>query len=764
MKNIALTILLVLLISGFISAQGFLQKRDTTQKLIDVHFNEDVAGWTIGVYDTLVNDDESRDNLEFNNINLKQYLNTIDFSLNGNKSITEITFSEEYIFNSDSTYAPDIACFDETHFVLAYPDTTQNRCGIVMAGTIYPDSIVFGDKIIFHTSSVHNYIRLKALSSTRFVVAYIAGWPIKGYAMIGDVASNNISLGPTFIFNPDHTSSFISVSSLSSERIVISFSENDNSVINLSAVIGNITNNSINFSDEYPINPGGAYSNIVLGINSTRFVDIYSDQDQGKAIIGTYSGGSISYGNVFEFNNPGDANYMDASYLGNNRIAIVYTTDYGKDYSQNAVIATIIGDSIIFGEDYIFSPPTSPHSPAYRIQYSEALDTSNFVISFLDHQNSKYCSCILGTVYGDSIDYSPTFVYNPNTPYFITRMSKINSSHFLIAYPYARDEHGSIKIGTISIETSIMETRACADSVHIPVFIKHLDGIVEFSLKLDYDTSKLIYDGFLNSYSQLNNGTLNIVADSGEVSIDWASNETLTIIADTLLILKFAPVNPLILNVDSLTWNTSSSYYLDSCSFDVTSIFNNGTYYIDPVVDTAGLILGADSVYSGSIGEVYTTTSIVNANSYYWFLEPDSAGYIYGNDTSISIDFSQNYFGTATLSVAGTNQCGEGIPGTKIIYIIADPTEINTINQISPEINIWPNPSYGEFTVSISGTEDNIKVSLYNFSGQLVQSEEIYTLNKRIKLSYDFKLQLPGIYLIRITGKDHNFVRKLVFF
>ena len=51
----------------------------------------------------------------------------------------------------------------------------------------------------------------------------------------------------------------------------------------------------------------------------------------------------------------------------------------------------------------------------------------------------------------------------------------------------------------------------------------------------------------------------------------------------------------------------------------------------------------------------YSIQSVANANAYIWNLSPDTAGFIIGSDTTIYINFNENYYGKAYLSVKASD-------------------------------------------------------------------------------------------------------------
>jgi hypothetical protein len=68
-------------------------------------------------------------------------------------------------------------------------------------------------------------------------------------------------------------------------------------------------------------------------------------------------------------------------------------------------------------------------------------------------------------------------------------------------------------------------------------------------------------------------------------------------------------------------------------------------------------------------------------------------------------------------------------------------------NTVIKQITLHPNPS--NTIVTISGVDEPIKVSLYSLEGKLLK--EIYHSS-----TMDVSDILPGMYIVRVTDKNHN--------
>jgi hypothetical protein len=139
---------------------------------------------------------------------------------------------------------------------------------------------------------------------------------------------------------------------------------------------------------------------------------------------------------------------------------------------------------------------------------------------------------------------------------------------------------------------------------------------------------------------------LNAQADggSGNFTYSWTSNpEGFTSdIADPL-------VNP----------EVTTSYFAHV--FDgIFTITDTVVVMITPLPVAPAIPQGEMEFCQGSENMEYKTIQIENATSYTWMIDPAEAGIVTGSDTTAMVNWSMDFSGSATISVAGMNDCGEG--------------------------------------------------------------------------------------------------------
>ena len=208
---------------------------------------------------------------------------------------------------------------------------------------------------------------------------------------------------------------------------------------------------------------------------------------------------------------------------------------------------------------------------------------------------------------------------------------------------------------------------------------------------------------------------------------------------------------------------------------------------------------GPDSVCNDETSD-YQTGGSDDADSYAWTLSPDGAGTITGDGLTATVEWSSDFSGTATVSVAGVNDCGEGEPATMDVEVGAVPAPVisgenevcdNTSEDYTTEDNdgstytwdvtggnitdgqgtaaitiAWGEPGTGSITVTevsaqgCTGTSDEFAVTIDNCTGIWEKNKEgqlvIYPNPAENTLNVEFKAKVSGniqVSIVNLTGQ-----------
>jgi len=79
------------------------------------------------------------------------------------------------------------------------------------------------------------------------------------------------------------------------------------------------------------------------------------------------------------------------------------------------------------------------------------------------------------------------------------------------------------------------------------------------------------------------------------------------------------------------------------------------------------------------------------------------------------------------------------------------------------DISVYPNPSNGTFTLELKSVQSqNFDVTVYNPLGVVVYQQLNVAANGKYSTKIGSGDLLEGIYTLTVTGKDTNYIRKIV--
>ena len=308
----------------------------------------------------------------------------------------------------------------------------------------------YGSVVTFTTSNT-NYQRVAYDSSNnKIVIAYDDDSDNTGKAVVGTVnASNNsISFGTPVTFNNAQTEWIDIEFDSNANKFVIGYQDDGNSSYG-TAIVGTVSGTSISFGSEVVF-----LSNYVEGIRITfdttanKIIISYIDQSSpwGRALVGTVSGTSISFGSAATFDSDARAAGSDMVYDANaNKIVIAYNLPYSSGVGK-AVVGTVSGTSISFGTPVTFDAGQSSY-PA--LAYNSV--DNNVILAYRD-SNSSGAKAVVGTVSGTSIGFG-TAVTVASTSGLLYIALGYNPQTNTIALEYGdtgNSNYGTIFEGTIS--------------------------------------------------------------------------------------------------------------------------------------------------------------------------------------------------------------------------------------------------------------------------------------------------------------------------
>jgi hypothetical protein len=239
-------------------------------------------------------------------------------------------------------------------------------------------------------------------------------------------------------------------------------------------------------------------------------------------------------------------------------------------------------------------------------------------------------------------------------------------------------------------------------------------------------------------------------------TVEWTTSGTGTFSSTTIINPSYTPSDDDILNGEvtlSLTlWDDQNNMVED----EMLLTFKTGPE-APPVPE------GPDYVdLLSTASSVYITEGLEGILDYSWSITPEEAGTIEGASTMGTVTWNPDYLGTANITVAGINECGEGEYSEGFEVTIDNTVGIDNLDEDAFSLAVAPNPSSGMFYLSIinpNGTEVNLKVM--NLLGGVIHKESVKQ-NGLIRKTLDLKGLPNGIYFMVVESDDQVISKKII--
>ena len=211
----------------------------------------------------------------------------------------------------------------------------------------------------------------------------------KGTAVVGDVSGTSISFGTPVVFNNTDQSDLGGVDDLvydsTNNKVVIGYKDYGNNYYG-TAIVGTVSGTSISFGTPVVFNSSNL-AQIALTYDSANgkvviAYDDYGNSRAATAVVGTVSGTSISFGSESVYNST-EVSYQSITYDSTNGKVVIAFRDEDNSQHGKAIVGTVSGTSISFG-----SPVTFEAANVYNISATYDSTNDKVVIAYRDLGNS----------------------------------------------------------------------------------------------------------------------------------------------------------------------------------------------------------------------------------------------------------------------------------------------------------------------------------------------------------------------------------------
>jgi hypothetical protein len=247
--------------------------------------------------------------------------------------------------------------YDSTNnkIIVAFKDSANSNYGTARVGTIDPsdNSISFGTASVFESAETITEPSGIAhdVTNNKIVIVYRdVGNSNYGTAVVGTVSGTTISFGTPVVFSSSNQTLEMRISySTTASKFLIAYRDNGDSNKG-KAVVGTVSGTSISFGTVAQFEAGTTVSvgNVYVPTQDKFFIS-YRDQDDSntsKALMATISGTSVTFGTPANFET-NVASFLNSVYDSkNDKVILVYRTG---TYGGRARVASVDGNTITYG-------------------------------------------------------------------------------------------------------------------------------------------------------------------------------------------------------------------------------------------------------------------------------------------------------------------------------------------------------------------------------------------------------------------------------
>ena len=190
-------------------------------------------------------------------------------------------------------------------------------------------------------------------------------------------------------------------------KFVIAYTDGGNSSYGTAIVCTPAANGTVSFGTPVVFSGTSSANWIAISYdsNADKTLISFNTGAEGKSIVGTVSGDSISFGSAATFESA-SSEHMDSCFDSTNNKVVIAYQDNADSSKGKAVVATISGTSVSFGSVTQFEAGATLY---IACEYDSA--NEKVLIAYKDQGNSNYGTAIVGTVSGTGISFGTAAVF-----------------------------------------------------------------------------------------------------------------------------------------------------------------------------------------------------------------------------------------------------------------------------------------------------------------------------------------------------------------
>ena len=324
------------------------------------------------------------------------------------------------------------ACFDSTNnrIVVIYRRGDDSDHGHALVGSLSGTTVTWGSPTEFQSAAKQMDLDFDSTAG-KVVIAY-AGTSEYGTAIVGTVSGTSISFGSPVVYESARSQLNRVVYDSTNNKTVIGFMDQDDGEYG-KAVVGTVSGTSISFGSAVTFHSGemnrlgGTFDS-----SNGKVVFAYGDKDnsqKGTAKVGTVSGTSISFGSALVFASAGtygEASPDNVVFDSNaNKVIVVFPYTVSGSYSNRGFVfsLSVSGTTIAADTGTDFAGATAVY-PA--ISFDSNVNKS--LIAFGDAGNSEYATAVSFSPLSGNIT-SENFIGFSDGAFATTQSASINTAN-----------------------------------------------------------------------------------------------------------------------------------------------------------------------------------------------------------------------------------------------------------------------------------------------------------------------------------------------
>lgn len=320
----------------------------------------------------------------------------------------------------------------------------------VVALASVPDAV--GTSVVFNSANSAGISAAYDVSSDKVVIAYSDyGAGGRGTAVVGTVSGTTITFGTPVVFESSNSAIEIRiVYDPDQAKVVVVFQDNSSGSFGQGkAIVGTVSGTTISFGTKVALTAGQTMENFGIAYDTVQQKVVISFRDgtgsnYGACVVGTVSGTSISFGSKTVFNSAVTIRQGMTYDSTAQKIVIAYH-DFGAT-AGNAVVGTVSGTSISFGSEVTFES-----NAVDFVTCSYDASAGRVVVVYQDGGNSNFITAAVGTVSGTSISFGTPVAFDGAVNSFIGIVYDPNIQKTVIAYQDdGNSGYGTVVTGTVS--------------------------------------------------------------------------------------------------------------------------------------------------------------------------------------------------------------------------------------------------------------------------------------------------------------------------